>query len=87
MDAATLQPDFYARGDNGNINQVDASANDVPIYGKLGGVVYRTVAAGTAHTAFVEAVDWRAVTACGACVAKNGNDVTEDETLGKDEAA
>ncbi len=50
MDAATLQPNTYLRGDNGDLKQVDTTGNDVPVLGKLGGVVYRNVAASTAHT-------------------------------------
>lgn len=51
MDASTLQPDRYTRGDTGDFRQVDASGNDNPVLGWSGGVVYRTLAAGTALTA------------------------------------
>lgn len=47
---STLQPDRYHRGDTGDIRQVDGSANDDPVLGWSGGVVYRNVAASTAHT-------------------------------------
>jgi hypothetical protein len=47
---STLQPDRYHRGDTGDFRQVDASSNDNAVLGWSGGVVYRQVAAGTAHT-------------------------------------
>ena len=50
MDTSTLQPDRYTRGDTGDFRQVDASGNDNPVLGWSGGVVYRAVAAGSAHT-------------------------------------
>jgi hypothetical protein len=49
-DTSTLSPDIYIRGDTGAIRQVDASGNDVAVNGWLGGVVYRNVAASTAHS-------------------------------------
>jgi hypothetical protein len=49
-DASTLSPDVYIRGDTGAMRQVDATGNDVAINGWLGGVVYRNVAASTAHS-------------------------------------
>jgi hypothetical protein len=48
---STLQPDRYHRGDTGDFRQVDSSGNDNAVLGWAGGVVYRTVAAGTALTA------------------------------------
>lgn len=51
MDASTVQPDIYMRGDSGDLKQVDASGNDLQVYGKLGGMVYRAVAASAALTA------------------------------------
>jgi hypothetical protein len=50
-DTSTLSPDVYIRGDTGAIRQVDATGNDVAVNGWLGGVVYRNVAASTAHAA------------------------------------
>lgn len=49
-DTSTLSPDVYMRGDNGVLRQVDASGSDKPVNGWLGGVVYRNVAASTAHS-------------------------------------
>ena len=46
----TLSPDVYIRGDTGAMRQTDGT-NDVPVNGWLGGVVYASVAAGTALTA------------------------------------
>jgi hypothetical protein len=48
-DTSTLSPDVYMRGDTGALRQVDATGNDVAVNGWLGGVVYRNVAASTAH--------------------------------------
>lgn len=50
MNTTTLSPDVYIRGDTGAMRQVDSDGNDHPVNGWVGGVVYRTVAAGTAHT-------------------------------------
>lgn len=50
MDTSTLQPDRLVRSDSGDFQDIDASGNVLTTYGKLGGVVYRTVADGTAHT-------------------------------------
>jgi hypothetical protein len=50
-DTSTLSPDVYLRGDTGALRQVDATGNDLPVNGWLGGVVYRNVAASTAHAA------------------------------------
>jgi hypothetical protein len=47
----TTEVDLYTRGDTGALRQVDGSANDNAVLGWLGGVVSRTVAAGTALTA------------------------------------
>ena len=47
---STLQPDRYHRGDTGDFRQVDSDGTDNAVYGWAGGVVYRNVAAGTAHT-------------------------------------
>ena len=47
---STLQPDRYHRGDTGDFRQVDSDGTDNAVYGWQGGVVYRNVAAGTAHT-------------------------------------
>lgn len=47
---STLQPDRYHRGDTGDFRQVDSDGTDNAVYGWQGGVVYRTVAAGTAHS-------------------------------------
>ena len=47
---STLQPDRYHRGDTGDFRQVDSSANDDPVLGWAGGIVYRNVAASTAHS-------------------------------------
>jgi hypothetical protein len=49
-DTSTLSPDIYIRGDTGAMRQVDATGNDVAINGWLGGIVYRNVAASTAHS-------------------------------------
>lgn len=46
----TTEVDIYNRGDTGALRQVDGSANDNAVLGWLGGVVYRMVAAGTAHS-------------------------------------
>lgn len=46
----TTEVDIYTRGDTGALRQVDASANDNAVLGWQGGVVSRTVAAGTALT-------------------------------------
>lgn len=48
--ASTLSPDVYARGDDGTIHQTDGTT-DAAINGWLGGVVYRSLAASTAHSA------------------------------------
>lgn len=45
----TLENDIYTRGDTGALRQSDGT-NDNAVKGWLGGVVYRTVADGTAHT-------------------------------------
>jgi hypothetical protein len=50
MDTSTLQPDRYHRGDTGDFRQVDTSGNDNAVLGWSGGIVYRQMAAGTAHT-------------------------------------
>ena len=47
---ATLQPDRYHRGDTGDFRQVDSAGTDNAVYGWQGGVVYRNVAASTAHS-------------------------------------
>jgi hypothetical protein len=47
--ASTLQPDRYHRGDTGDFRQVDSADSDQPVYGWSGGVVYRNLAASTAH--------------------------------------
>lgn len=47
---STLQPDRYTRGDTGDFRQVDSSSNDNAVLGWQGGIVYRSVAASTAHT-------------------------------------
>lgn len=46
----TTEVDLYTRGDTGALRQVDSSSNDNAVLGWQGGVVYRTVAAGTALT-------------------------------------
>ena len=48
--ASTLEVDLYTRGDTGALRQVDASSNDNAVLGWHGGVVYRNLAASTAHT-------------------------------------
>jgi hypothetical protein len=50
-DTSTLSPDIYIRGDDGTLHQKDTTGNDVAVNGWLGGVVYRNVAASTAHAA------------------------------------
>lgn len=50
MDAATLRPDRLMRGDSADLQTIDASGNIINVLGHPGGVVYRNVAAGTAHT-------------------------------------
>lgn len=45
-----LSPDIYIRGDNGAMYQTDG-ATEAAVNGWLGGVVYSSVAASTAHTA------------------------------------
>ena len=47
---STLQPDRYHRGDTGDFRQVDSDGTDNAVYGWQGGVVYRNVAASTAHS-------------------------------------
>jgi hypothetical protein len=47
---STLQPDRYHRGDTGDFRQVDSSSNDNAVLGWAGGIVYRNVAASTAHS-------------------------------------
>jgi hypothetical protein len=47
---STLQPDRYHRGDTGDFRQVDSDGTDNAVYGWQGGIVYRMVAAGTAHS-------------------------------------
>ena len=49
-DTSTLSPDVYIRGDTGAMRQVDASGNDHPVNGWLGGVVYRNVARSAVHS-------------------------------------
>lgn len=44
-----LSPDVYLRGDNGVMRQTDGTT-DAPVNGWLGGVVYNSVAASTAHS-------------------------------------
>jgi hypothetical protein len=46
---STLQPDKYLRGDTGDMRQSDGT-NDDAILGWMGGIVYRNVAASTAHS-------------------------------------
>ena len=46
---STLQPDRYHRGDSADFQQNDGT-NDNAVLGWLGGVVYRNVAASTAHS-------------------------------------
>jgi len=48
--AATLENDFYTRGDSGRLQQTDGT-NDDYIRGWVGGVIYRNVAASTAVSA------------------------------------
>lgn len=47
--ASTLSTDVYARGDDGTLHQTDGTT-DAAINGWLGGVVYRNLAASTAHS-------------------------------------
>jgi len=47
----TTEVDIYGRGDTGALRQVDSAGTDNTVLGWQGGVVYRTVAAGTAHAA------------------------------------
>lgn len=44
-----LSPDIYLRGDNGQMRQTDGTT-DAAVNGWLGGVVYASVAASTAHS-------------------------------------
>lgn len=46
----TTEVDIYTRGDTGALRQVDSSSNDNAVLGWQGGVVYRNVAASTAHS-------------------------------------
>jgi hypothetical protein len=46
---STLEPDIYLRGDTGAMRQSDGT-NDNAVLGWQGGVVYRNVAASTAHS-------------------------------------
>jgi hypothetical protein len=48
--ASTLEVDHYLRGDTGALRQSDGT-NDNACYGWRGGVVYRNLAASTAHAA------------------------------------
>lgn len=47
--AATLSPDRVARGDDGDLYQLDGTNTDA-VRGWIGGVVYRNLAASAAHT-------------------------------------
>lgn len=46
----TLQPDRYDYAATGDMRQVDSTGNDNAVLGWSGGIVYRQLAAGTAHT-------------------------------------
>lgn len=48
--ASTTEPDVYLRGDTGALRQSDGT-NDNAVLGWQGGVVYRNLAASTAHAA------------------------------------
>lgn len=49
-EATTLTVDHYTRGDTGANRQVDSAGADNEVLGWSGGIVYRQLAAGTAHT-------------------------------------